>query len=355
MTLFRFSKFALLFIVIVLAQRDVLARESGPRRPECFSLFGEPLYAPELSPFANKSASILFDIAKTEFQNDECPSPGDPLKAVWLGRRTAYLNRYNESVDIFSRAIDLRAEKGLPGFAPLYRFRGHRLLTIRKFEAAVADLQKAFSLLPSISLDDDLFEADGSPNKYNLPVSTLITNILYHLGLGLFLLGRWEQAGDVYAQLLDLAAQFSKSDLGTDDMFVSSLHWTFMALQRLGRFSEASTLLESLPPDPSIVEDQTYQRLTEMYRGLVDPEQVLKQAEEQGGIAYATMVYGVGSWYFCQERRDEAVSLWKSILESYPDQWPSFGYIAAEADLFRLLGKDSDHLKSGSLLSLISS
>ena len=43
---------------------------------------------------------------------------------------------------------------------------------------------------------------------------------------------------------------------------------------------------------------------------------------------------GVGNWHLYNGRRDEAVSAFRQVLTS--DQWPAFGYIAAEADLKRL-------------------
>jgi hypothetical protein len=40
--------------------------------------------------------------------------------------------------------------------------------------------------------------------------------------------------------------------------------------------------------------------------------------------------YGVGAWHFVNGRRAEANKIWDAILTG-PD-WPSFGFIAAEAE-----------------------
>ncbi len=43
--------------------------------------------------------------------------------------------------------------------------------------------------------------------------------------------------------------------------------------------------------------------------------------------------YGVSAWWLVHGRRAKAQALWKSILAG-PD-WPSFGYLAAEAEAAR--------------------
>jgi hypothetical protein len=43
--------------------------------------------------------------------------------------------------------------------------------------------------------------------------------------------------------------------------------------------------------------------------------------------------YGVSAWFLVNGRDAEAASLWKSMLEGA--DWPSFGHLAAEAELAR--------------------
>ena len=71
-----------------------------------------------------------------------------------------------------------------------------------------------------------------------------------------------------------------------------------------------------------------------MYKGERTPEAVLAAAgDDSGGSAVR---YGVSAWYLVNGRRREAEALWASILEG-PD-WPSFGYLAAEAEVARARG-----------------
>ena len=68
-----------------------------------------------------------------------------------------------------------------------------------------------------------------------------------------------------------------------------------------------------------------------MYKGERTPEAVLAAAgAESGGSAVR---YGVSAWHLVNGRSREAAALWASILEG-PD-WPSFGYLAAEAEVAR--------------------
>src|SRR6185503_15865413 len=105
---------------------------------------------------------------------------------IWYGRRLAYLGRYKEAIDIYTRGIRLN-----PNNARFYRHRGHRYITLRCFDNAINDFKKAVELIRD---QVDEIEADGIPNEKNIPTSTLQTNIYYHLGLAYYLKGDNRQA-----------------------------------------------------------------------------------------------------------------------------------------------------------------
>jgi len=50
-------------------------------------------------------------------------------------------------------------------------------------------------------------------------------------------------------------------------------------------------------------------------------------------LSQATVGYGVAMWYRLNGNPEMAGQILQRILES--DQWPSFGYLAAEAELAR--------------------
>ena len=90
--------------------------------------------------------------------------PNDPDAIIWYGRRLAYLGRFREAIDTFTSGA-----KKFPDDARFYRHRGHRRITVRQFDLAIADFHKAEQLMRN-RMDD--IEPDGQPNSRNIPTST---------------------------------------------------------------------------------------------------------------------------------------------------------------------------------------
>jgi tetratricopeptide (TPR) repeat protein len=290
---------------------------SAHPEPEAVSLFGEPLRPTPLSKeaLADRAARLA------EARAAVAARPGDPEALIWLGRRIAYLGRYRESIEIFSRGIAL-----FPEDARFYRHRGHRYLTLRKFDLAAADLEKGTRLVAG---KPDEVEPDGLPNARNIPTSTLQSNLWYHLGLAYYLQGDFEKALTAYRECLKVSKN--------PDMLVATSHWLYMTLRRLGHAAdsdEARAVLAPIRADLEILENQAYHRLLLMYRGEVKPEALLAPASGADAIDPVTAGYGVGNWHLYNGRKDEAVKVLRSVLAQ--GQWAAFGHIAAEADLHRL-------------------
>jgi hypothetical protein len=72
-----------------------------------------------------------------------------------------------------------------------------------------------------------------------------------------------------------------------------------------------------------------------MYKGLISPETLLAETQKkEGSAATHSVVYGIGNWYLYNGRSSDGISLFRNMLRG--DQWTSFGYMAAEADLKQL-------------------
>jgi tetratricopeptide (TPR) repeat protein len=280
---------------------------------EAVSLFGEPLAAPALP--AEVQADREAKLAAARAEAGAHPDDVDAL--IWLGRRTAYLGRYREAIDIYTRALAAH-----PDEPHLLRHRGHRYLTVRRFDLAIADLERAAQ---RVAGQPDEVEPDGLPNARNIPVSTLQTNIWYHLGLAHYFLGDLESALRAFQECLKVSTNA--------DMRVAATHWLYMSLRRLGRMGEAEAILEPIRPDMDVIENRAYHLLTLMYKGEIPPEAIPGLSD--GGADAPTLGYGLGDWYLYNGRRDDAVKAFREIL-TWKDQWSAFGYIAAEADLKRL-------------------
>ena len=245
-------------------------------------------------------------------------TPNDPDSIIWLGRRTAYLGRYQQAIAIFSEGI-----RKHPGDARMYRHRGHRYITVREFGRAIADLARADTLERGKA---DSVEPDGIPNARGIPTSTLQSNIRYHLGLAHYLLGHFEEAAGSYQRDVDAARA-----TGNADMLVASSHWLYMALRRLGREREAEAVLAPVTAELPVIENGSYHRLLLMYKAQLAPDSLL--AAGMGSVEDVTLAYGVGNWHFYNGRKDAAMAIFRRILDS--PQWAAFGFVAAEAEVAR--------------------
>jgi dipeptidyl aminopeptidase/acylaminoacyl peptidase len=283
------------------------------KAPEATSLLGRPLNPPPLPEATRTALEKNLAAASADFIKD--PDAADHI--IWLGRRLAYLGRYREAIDAYTRGIEKH-----PRDFRLYRHRGHRHVTLRELDEAIADLGRAAELIQGVP---DQIEPDGAPNARNIPVSTSHFNIWYHLGLAHYLKADFEQALESYRECL----RFSE---GSPDRTVATSYWLHMTLLRLGRETDAETVLGPIRGDLDVIEDQDYLNLLLMYKGEKSPEEVLG-AVSGDGVARGTLGYGVANWYLINGREAEALKVLERVVAG--PQWSAFGFIAAEAELAR--------------------
>ncbi|MGK2935066.1 MAG: tetratricopeptide repeat protein [Gemmatimonadaceae bacterium] len=278
---------------------------------EAVSLLGEPLYSPKL-PAAARTAH---EQRLAEARRAHVRAPADADSIIWLGRRTAYLGRYRDAIAIFSDGIAKH-----PNEARMYRHRGHRYITVRELDKAIADLTRAAALTTG---RPDEIEPDGIPNALNIPTSTLQSNIWYHLGLAHYLKGDFNRALGAYREAMRVSAN--------PDMLVATSHWLYMTLRRLGRTAEAEAVLAPISRDMDIIENDAYYQLLLLYKGELSPDSLVFSGAD--ALNDASVGYGLGNWHLYNGRRDEAMRVFRRVLAG--GSWPAFGYIAAEAELAR--------------------
>jgi tetratricopeptide (TPR) repeat protein len=279
-------------------------------KPEATSLAGKALYPP--NPVPNRE--------KLEKDLQEAQAVADPTTAealIWIGRRQAYLWRYQDALATFTKGIERYPDN--PRF---YRHRGHRYLTTRQFAKAQADFEKAASLIKG---QPDEIEPDGAPNPAGKPRSTLQFNIWYHLGLAYYLQGNYPKAYDAYVECMKVS--------NNDDSIAATSDWMWMTLMRMGRKADATKVLERITPKMDILENQSYHRRLLMYKGVDKPEALLDTAKADD-TTIATQGYGVGNYYFVTGDTAKAKQVFEKVTSG--GGWNAFGYIAAEADLQRM-------------------
>ena len=249
--------------------------------------------------------------AKKNFEQN----PDDLENIIWYGRRTAYLGQYKKAIEIYSNGL-----KKYPNEPRLLRHRGHRYISLRQFDKAIQDLEKAGQLIEGT---ENKIEQDGMPNAMNIPVSTLHGNIWYHLGLAYYLVHDYEKSFDAY-----LKCRASGSNA---DNIVSSTHWLYMNQRRLGNQALADEMLEPITEGLEVIENQSYYNLCLMYKDIIPVDSVIYT--DGDASASDAVKYGVANWYFYNGEKEKAQQLMEEIVQG--KSWSSFGYIAAESDLLK--------------------
>lgn len=254
-------------------------------------------------------------------------NPSDVDRLIWVARRLGYLRRMNEAIAMLSEGLRVH-----PNHAGLLRHRGHRYLSVRRFEDARADLERAAELIRADFMRGcpDIVEQDGLPNARNIPLTTLGFNVWYHLGLARYL--RTDYAGAAAA--FDEAARLSR---GFDDNRAATTYWVYLATRRqvgetVARETQARRLLDSITPDMDIIENEAYHRLLLIFRDSRHPDAVAAD-EALGALDSATIGYGIGCLHLFTGDNPAARAAFERVVSG--DEWPAFGFIAAEAELAR--------------------
>lgn len=296
-----------------LAISRAAAERAAETGVEAVSLLGDSLHRPSMSPEARAEQQRLLAEARHRWQRD---STADAL--IWVGRRLGYLGRFNEAVQAFTIGV-----QRFPEDARFLRHRGHRWITLRAFERAEEDLAAAARMVAGLP---DEVEPDGLPNARGIPTSTLQSNIHYHLGLARYLQRDWSGALAAYDDALRVSTN--------DDMRVATVYWRHLTLRRLGRDADAREAIEWVSPELDVIENTAYHRLLLYYRGLLP----LAELEPEGSEALedATVAYGLGIHELLEGRPEEARARFERLLSG--GNWPSFGYIAAEAEIAKGAG-----------------
>ncbi len=274
---------------------------------QAISLFGDSLFSSE----PGEKTVKKYELAKSIYNSDK--NNADNL--VWFGRWTAYTGNYKEAIKIFTKGTEQ-----FPEDARFYRHRAHRYISTRQFDLAIKDLEYASELIEN---KKDMVEPDGMPNAINMPISSLHSNIRYHLGLAYYLSNQLEKALEVYRKDVALATN--------DDKMVSSSHWLYMISRLLNDEETANRVLEPINREMNIIENFDYHQLLLFYKGeLIDTDLLGENYDVQVSDG---MAYGIANYYFYNGETEKAKSMLEKIISG--KQWASFGFIAAEADYLK--------------------
>src|SRR5216117_1587034 len=155
----------------------------------------------------------------------------DPLnidRIIALGVAQSGVRQYQEAIATFTRGLKIA-----PNNALLYRWRGHRYLSTRQFDKAMADLQRGARL------------------------DSTIYGIWYHHGIVKFARRDFAGAALAFTKALPIAPDSAERSGATD--------WLWMSLSRAGRSAEAQALLDRHPDSPP--GGNAYTQRLRLYRG----------------------------------------------------------------------------------------
>jgi tetratricopeptide (TPR) repeat protein len=297
----------ILSVSVACAQTSSSILPDVPEGVQAMSLLGEELRS------GAPSERVLENLATARADYEANPDDADNI--IWYGRRIAYTGNYRGAIEVFSEGVEKH-----PDDARFYRHRGHRYISIREFDRAIADFEKAATLIEGT---EDEVEPDGAPNAAGIPVSTLHSNIWYHLGLAYYLKGDLDNALRVY--------EIAIAQTPNDDMRVATTHWHYMTLQLLGRKEEAVAVLEPIREDMNVIESMPYHQLCLLYKGEGEIDRAMSANVTAAGGDSA--MYGIANWHYYNGRTEEAKAGFEEMIEK--SGWASFGRIAAESDLAR--------------------
>lgn len=301
----------ILFIMLLLMfscgrQKEQTATDSGQPSPEAISFSGKPLYSKPAEPIAlRKSDSTIAAIKnKGELSEDDYVDIGKFLVAT--ARYKQAVENYTEGLTKFSKSYKL------------LRNRGHRFITLRQLENAIADLTKAEEL---IRTEPDIMEygLDGKPT------ATVRHQIWYHLGVYHYLTRNYDKSAEAFEKALATGGDL-KNVVGASD-------WLYNSYQRLGQKEKAENLLKPIKPDADTDRENSYFRRILFYKGVITPEELidLNMPPERMSVQDVTKLYGLANTYAYRGQKEKAIELYNIILKS--DAWPGFAYAAAEKDL----------------------
>jgi tetratricopeptide (TPR) repeat protein len=276
--------------------------------PEAISFSGRPLYTKPAEPSALLKSDSIIKTIKNKINLTE-----DDI--VEIGKQLVATNRYKLAVTNYSEGLSK-----YPSSFKLLRNRGHRYITLRQLDNALADLLKAEKLIPT-SNDEMEYGLDGKPT------ATVRHQIYYHIGVYHYLKKNFTKSAAAFEKALATAGD-SKNTVGATD-------WLYNCYQRLGQSEKAKKIVEPITPNYLEEKDQAYFRRILLYKGLITPEELVDShlLPDKMTVQDVTKLYGLASWYRYQGNEEKAISLYKIILQS--DAWPGFAYAAAEKEMLK--------------------
>lgn len=283
---------------------DTSEEQKNPDQPQFVSLSGNSLFGlrDEKGEIAAKQKAV-----------EENPNEANAYIALGL-MQDSYL-RHAEAIQTYTQG----AER-FPQDWRFLRYRGQRLITARKFEEAIRDL-----------------EAAREKTKKSFDVA-------YYLGLAYYFKGEFEKAagelGRCESQMKaplpgeeDLRGLKSCEDAREDQSYqVPLMFWRYLALRRAGQLDQAKAYAEAVSPLWTLSANKAFYEALLYFRGTKDLSDMMEGSNE-ATRDYLIRSTGVAAHLFVEGERQKACAIWQR--NSLDVKWNHLGVIAAESEFYR--------------------
>lgn len=287
----------------------------GRRRvtPEAYTVGGKPLEPDEvLSDKQRERERNLLAAWRSWMAN-----PVDEQKTVVYARHLAWYGRFQDAVAVYADGL-----KAHPESYRLLRHRGHRLITLRRFEEAARDLAAAAPLAEAALAAGEANRDDDDT------VAQYVWSSWYHLGLAEYYRGNFDGAEAAFRATLRNSA--------TDDKRNAASYWLCNTLWRMGRGDETTALLEPVREGMDVQDNISYYELLRIFKGLRTIEETIDLNNPQAP-RFSTVAYGVANFYWYKGEKEKARELYERIMAA--SAWNAFGNLGAEVALKELSGQ----------------
>lgn len=291
---------------LVLMSTVPLVAFADENRPvEATSFDGQPHF--RMAVPEERAAGVLEQIAALEEQ-----AARGELDYVRQGELYASIGRFQDAIAAFGRGLD-----AYPDSYRLRRHRGHRLINVRQLDRAFADLSQAVELMPDAP-DPEIRLAGDAYGTYQ-------HWIWYHVGLFHYLSADFDLAVEAYQNAVDTAP--------TEGLVIGSTDWLWNAAIRAGDPERAAMALARAPETLPDAVNQAYARRVQLYRGEVEPGDILDLDKPEWTGGDITTAYGVANWYAFNGDDATARRIYERIVDT--PFWSAWAYVAAERELTR--------------------
>jgi tetratricopeptide (TPR) repeat protein len=288
------------------AETGATAAVTGPR-----SLIGtslrNPAWSPETLAFLEKDVEIARAAMKIAPERED--------SYIWLGRRLAYLNRFDEAIAVFTQGLER-----FPDSYKLLRFRGRKLARSRQFDAALADYARGIALIEPLQ---DSYEPDGIVNARNQFLGSYRSNLHYYHAQTSWAIG------DYATTLAGMERSAREPLVQNQDHQVAIRYWRYLALRKLGRHDEAAQAVADTPAGLELLENDSYYDGVRYLQGALAEDVVLARKDPVSSFAVAMQ------HLFQGDAAGADALLERIILDSPQGFWP------AETELLKLRSASS--------------